>query len=187
MPKEQSCIERAADTGLAAMEVCKDFFELCFPQQAKYFMVSFCPFDVAALLFSLLRGDKDRTLARRREIVDAVGSALSISFQLRGHTKMADSTSAILNALVSQLQLSSDESETLRDWTKASGQNVLESQHTRLGGGDTEIQSSTLPDGPATTSQDQWQNEDMVFDTDIGFDFDLGVLEGVWDWPTVSQ
>ncbi|KAJ3520946.1 hypothetical protein NM208_g13512 [Fusarium decemcellulare] len=99
---------------------------------------------------------------------------------------MADSTWAIVNALVSQLQLSPDESDTLRDRTKANSQNVLESQPTRLGGGDTVIQSSMLPDGLSTTSQDQWQNEDMVFNTDIGVDFDLGVLEGVWDWPSVA-
>ncbi|KAK6447062.1 hypothetical protein FP744_10003312 [Trichoderma asperellum] len=42
-------IHQVVNLSLKAMSVSKDTFDLCFPQQAKYYMVSFCPFDNAAL------------------------------------------------------------------------------------------------------------------------------------------
>ncbi|RSL49201.1 hypothetical protein CEP53_009246 [Fusarium sp. AF-6] len=178
-PRQQSYIEKAANIGLLAMRVCQDFFDLCFPHQAKYFMVSFCPFDVAAFLCSLLLRDTNRTLSRRAEIVNAVGSAVSISFRLRDYTKMGEPTWTILNALVSRLQLGPGENEALGLLVR--GHNLDD------GGVESMSKGQTLPSEGVTASLSQWQDENVFFGGSTEGSLDLGVLDGVWDWQGLSN
>lgn len=178
-PQQQNCIEKAMDIGILAMRVCQEFFDLCFSQQAKYFMVSFCPFDVAAFLCSLLLRDGNRILSKRAEMVNAIGSALSISFRLRDYTKMGESTWAILNALVSRLQLEPGENEALGNLVRAHSldDGELESMH----------RGQVLPSEGVTVSLSQWQNQNGFFGEGTEGSLDLGVLDGVWDWQSLSN
>lgn len=178
-PQQQNHIEKATDIGLSAMRTCQAFFDLCFPHQAKYFMVSFCPFDVAAFLCSLLLKDRNRTLSKRAEIVKAIGSALSISFQLRDYTKMGESTWTILNALASRLQLAPGENEPLAKLARAHNvdDGELESMH----------RVQVLPSEGVTAPLRQWQDENVFFGGSTEGSLDLGVLDGVWDWQGLSN
>ncbi|KAL2678576.1 hypothetical protein Neosp_009324 [[Neocosmospora] mangrovei] len=178
-PQQQSHIEKATDVSLLAMRVCQEFFDLCFPHQAKYFMVSFCPFDVAAFLCSLLLRDRDRILSKRAEMLNAVGSALSMSFQLRDYTKMGKPTWTILNALVSRLQLSPDENEALGNLVRV--HNLGDEELKSMPGG------QVLPSEGVTAPMGQWQDENVLFGESTEGNLDLGVLDGVWDWQSLSN
>ncbi|RSL46527.1 hypothetical protein CEP54_013807 [Fusarium duplospermum] len=178
-PQQQNYIEKATDIGLLAMRVCQDFFNLCFPHQAKYFMVSFCPFDVAAFLCSLLLRDRNRTLSKSAEMVNAVGSAVSISFRLRDYTKMGESTWTILNALVSRLQLEPGENEALG--------NLVRVHNGEKGELESISRGQVLPSEGVTASLGQWQDENFFFGGSTEGNLDLGVLDGVWDWQSLSN
>ncbi|RSL83293.1 hypothetical protein CEP51_004607 [Fusarium floridanum] len=178
-PQQQNYIEKVTNIGLLAMRVCQEFFDLCFPHQAKYFMVSFCPFDVAAFLCSLLLRDTNRTLSRRAEMVNAVGFAVSISFRLRDYTKMGEPTWTILNALVSRLQLEPGENEALGKLVR--GHNFDDKRLESIARG------QTLPSEGVTASLSQWQDENVFFGGSTEGSLDLGVLDGVWDWQGLSN
>ncbi|KAJ4212862.1 hypothetical protein NW759_011503 [Fusarium solani] len=178
-PQQQNYIEKATDIGLLAMCVCQEFFDLCFPQQAKYFMVSFCPFDIAAFLCSLLLRDRNRTLSKRAEMVNAVGSALSISFRLRDYTKMGESTWTILNALVSRLQLAPGENEALGNLVRV--HNLDEGELESMPRG--QVLSSERVTAPLSQRQDK----NIFFGGSTEESLDLGVWDGVWDWQSLSS
>ncbi|KAI8716193.1 Zn(2)-C6 fungal-type domain-containing protein [Fusarium sp. LHS14.1] len=178
-PQQQNHIEKATEVSLLAMRVCQEFFDLCFPHQAKYFMVSFCPFDVAAFLCSLLLRDGDRALWRRAELLNAVGSALSMSFQLRDYTKMGEPTWTILNALVSRLQLGPDENDALGNLVRV--HNLDDGELKSMPGG------QVLPSENVAAPMGQWQDENVLFGGSTEGSLDLGVLDGVWDWQSLSN
>ena len=102
------------DTALSLKSASNDFFAFYFPDKVKYFMVSFCPFDTAALLCSVLLHDNERAvMPRRLEAIEAIGCALHISSRLLGLTKMGDTTWSILTRLVPRLDLLPEEREIL--------------------------------------------------------------------------
>lgn len=178
-PQQASYVDKATEVGLLAMRVCQDFFDLCFPRQARYFMISFCPFDVAAFLCSLLLRDRNRTLPKRANIVNAVGSALVISFRLRSYTKMGESTWTILKALVSRLQLEPDESETLGSLMRA---HTLDNGNPEPGSGTKEFPCKEM-----TVPSSQWQDANIILGPSADGSLDLGALDGVWDWQNLPN
>ncbi|CAM1503485.1 Fc.00g010760.m01.CDS01 [Cosmosporella sp. VM-42] len=182
-------ISIAINTSLKAMSVSKEFFDLCFPGQAKYFMVSFCPFDNAAFLVSLLlHASKRNTIPRRQEVLGAIGQALYIARCLSQYTKMGDTTLKILSALKYRLRLQAGEKEILEQ-SEASG---------KLHNADEGIQHSDTP------ALHQYQVDYAVinqlqppFDTEWQLPaqslptsnpapgLDLGLLDGLWDWQSL--
>ncbi|KAH8894274.1 N-terminal binuclear Zn cluster-containing/DNA binding domain-containing protein [Thozetella sp. PMI_491] len=104
----------AIDNAINFMETCWDFFTLCFPDQAKYFLVSFCPFDIALNLCSALLHRPEHVKAPKRlEIARTIGCALYICGKLRRRTKMGEATWCVLISLVTQLNLSHEENEAM--------------------------------------------------------------------------
>lgn len=181
--EEQSlAVSHIVKVGLKAMAVSKTFFDLCFPQQAKYFMVSFCPFDISALLISLILHEKV-AIPHRREVVAAIGTALYISRRLRGHTKMGDATWTILMPLTQQMELHPDE-RLLLDEVTSSGEIMSNgsASHDSMTSGPSRYglwrefpepnEPGAIPDVLQANNQTQ--------------SIDLGVLDGLWDWQGLS-
>jgi hypothetical protein len=201
----------AIDTGLSLMSASNDFFALCFPDKVKYFMVSFCPFDTAALLCSALLPDNERAvIPRRLEVIEAIGCALHISSRLRGLTKMGDTTWSILTRLVSRLNLLPEEREILEGASR-SGELAIPRANvsTRLRGdsisnvnsdgrvlleiGGPELDDNTTTNLPAAELvrsdetpgiievEGEMWNESFRI-SGATSEIELGVLHGVWDW-----
>jgi hypothetical protein len=182
-------LDRTINICLRSMTVCKDFFDLGFPQQAKYFMISFCSFDNAALLCSLLLQDPEaKRVPRRGEIAEAIGTALSISFRLRGHTKMGDSTWSVLSTLVGQLRLFASERNILDMASTLEGANVGDVGRSRV-----DSETSTYLDATTVSEQNAhgneiWQPSGPFLDADVQMlqGMDLGALDGLWDWQSLQ-
>ncbi|KAH8669024.1 fungal-specific transcription factor domain-containing protein [Xylariales sp. PMI_506] len=114
----------AVDTAIDLIFAGRRLFQICYPNTAKYFMVSFCSFDTASLLCSALLRDKDKTRIRKRdEVVEAIGCAVYICNQLRAITRMGEATWAVLTGLVSQLDLQQKELQLL-NITSTSGETL---------------------------------------------------------------
>ncbi|KAH6894356.1 N-terminal binuclear Zn cluster-containing/DNA binding domain-containing protein [Thelonectria olida] len=180
-------LDRTITICLESMAVCKDFFDLGFPQQAKYFMISFCSFDNAALLCSLLLQDPEaKRVPRRGEIVEAIGTALSVSFRLRGHTRMGDSTWSVLSTLVKQLRLSAAERNILDTASMLGTANIGDVGR----GGDGEIGvylGENLASEQNALENEMWQPSGSLIDTDVLLQgTDLGALDGLWDWQNLQ-
>lgn len=195
-------VDYAIDIALSLMATCKEFFDLCLPNKSKYFMVSFCPFDTAALLCSVLLHDRHGILSPRRpEILRAIGCAQYIARSLCENTKMGTTTSGILLALVSRLELSSEEKKVLH--TASVGDDLV-SLRTGVNTPKQMAASRDLPDhlpednsatdpfitptlldntnsdGSLSITNAEWTPTQA---TDIEVpELDLGVLDGMWDW-----
>ncbi|KAL7952910.1 N-terminal binuclear Zn cluster-containing/DNA binding domain-containing protein [Trichoderma compactum] len=178
-------LHQIVDISLKAMSVSRDTFDLCFPQQAKYYMVAFCPFDNAALLCSLLIHDIGGTMVpRRTEVVHAVGQALHIAHRLRGFTKMGDATWSILSTLKSRINLYPLERELIEE-TESTGTHIAKD------GVELEVDSvhsSKLSEQFPSISDEELQFMENTLAADgTGFlEMDLGILDGVWNWDRVG-
>ncbi|UKZ51078.1 hypothetical protein TrVGV298_004833 [Trichoderma virens] len=178
-------LHQIVDISLKAMSVSKDTFDLCFPQQAKYYMVAFCPFDNAAFLCSLLIHDVDGTMVpRRAEVVQAVGQALHIAHRLRGFTKMGDTTWSILSTLKSRITLYPLERELIEE---------TESTGTQLAKDGVELGVDSFHHSKLNDQFQSILDEDLRFventlatDSAEFLEMDLGILDGVWNWDRVG-
>jgi hypothetical protein len=184
----------AIDTGLNLMSACKDFFTVSFPDKVKYYMVSFCPFDTAALLCSVLLHGKERAIPRRLEVVEAIGKALYISHRLRGLTKMGQTTWGILVKLVSHLELQPaekkmlDEAGRYGELTQITELPVINNStdNMRDPAGEPGFDSAPFVIHAEPTGINRTLTEGEMDDAfaihDFTPDMELGVLDGVWDW-----
>ncbi|CAH0053796.1 unnamed protein product [Clonostachys solani] len=171
------------DISLKCMEVSRKLFDVCVPQHAKYFMITFAPFDNASFLSSvIIKAGKKRQVPRRSEIIAAIGQALFMCNKLREFTKLGATTWTILMALASKFKLDASEKiifEQIGQMGDASG--PTERSFLELGMGNDEPLMHQ-PDGMANLA-------DMT-DTDWGMwgasepsaQVDLGILDGMWDW-----
>ena len=206
--KRRHPVAYAVDTALRLMSTCKAFFDLCYPSKSKYFMVSFCPFDTAALLCSALSRNQDHAVvSRRREILQAVGCAQHISRRLCGLTKMGDVTLGILTALVSRLEISAEERNIL-DIASRSGEmetvgvgnsnnapggypemsNPEQSEptwNTVIGADTSESVVMHNPDIHVPEIEDaDWDSTLQMNTGNMGLE--LGILDGIWDWEALG-
>ncbi|KAL7930244.1 N-terminal binuclear Zn cluster-containing/DNA binding domain-containing protein [Trichoderma chlorosporum] len=173
------------DVSLKAMLVSKETFDICFPQQARYYMVSFCPFDNAALLCSLLIHDVNGTMVPRRiEVVHAIGQALHIAHCLRGFTKMGEATWSILSVLKNGINLYPPEREIL-DGTESIGTDITKPD-VELGVDSDHASKSSDPFNSFADENLQFMESTLAADGAEFLDMDLGILEGVWNWDRVG-
>jgi hypothetical protein len=176
---------------LKAMAVSRDTFDLCFPQQAKYYMVAFCPFDNAALLCSLLIHDvPGTTIPRRSEIIYAIGQALYISHRLRGFTKVGDITWSLLSALKNRINLFPLEKAILEELESAGkSDTTTESLSHSLEPIDEYFSSINGSSNRLHSESDEglrFVENTLAADDPELLEMDLGILDGVWNWERVG-
>lgn len=173
------------------MSVSKDTFDLCFPQQAKYYMVAFCPFDNAALLCSLLIHEVSGTMIPRRpEVIYAIGQALHISHRLRGFTKMGDITWSILSALKDRVNLFPWEKAVLEELESVGKADVTtESLNHSLEPSDDLFHSINGSSSHLHSESDegpQFIENTLAADDSEFLEMNLDILDGVWNWDRVG-
>lgn len=183
-------IHQIVNLSLKAMAVSKDTFDLCFPQQANYYMVAFCPFDNAALLCSLLIHDVNGTIIpRRSEVIYAIGQALYIAHRLRGFTKMGDITWSILSALKNRVNLLPLEKAVLAELESVGkADNTTDPLNHHFEPSDDFFRSTSESSNRLHTESDEaLRLEDTLTAEDPDFlGMDLGILDGVWNWERVG-
>jgi hypothetical protein len=183
-------VQQVIDLSLKAMSISKETFDLCFPQQAKYYMVAFCPFDNAALLCSLLIHDVDGSaIPRRLEVIRAIGQALHISHHLRAFTKMGDITWSILSALKSRINFYPTERELLEEAESVGKFNITtQTLKSDLDSGDDWFHSINESSDQRSGPSEGMCIVDNTSATDaVEFlEMDLGILDGVWSWERVG-
>lgn len=184
-------IHQAVSLSLKAMSVSKDTFNLFFPQQAKYYMVAFCPFDNAALLCSLLIHDVYGTMVpQRSEVIYAIGQALHISHRLRGFTKMGDITWSILSALKNRVNLNPSEKEVLEE-LESVGKADTTAQCLKESLEQTDslfhfINRSSSHVHSESEEGLRFVENTLAADNSEFLDMNLGILDGVWNWERVG-
>ncbi|EHK49403.1 hypothetical protein TRIATDRAFT_175639, partial [Trichoderma atroviride IMI 206040] len=186
-PETTMLIHQIVNLSLKAMSVSKDTFDLCFPQQAKYYMVAFCPFDNAALLCSLLIHDVNGTMIpRRSEVIYAIGQALHISHRLRGFTKLGDITWSILSALKNRINLFPLEKTILEELESVGKADITaQSLNNGLEPSDDFFHSINGLSRRLHTESDeglQFVENTLAADDPEILDINLGILDGVWNW-----
>lgn len=185
-------IHQVVNLSLKAMSVSKDTFDLCFPQQAKYYMVAFCPFDNAALLCSLLIHDINGTMIPRRpEVIYAIRQALYISHRLRGFTKMGDVTWSILSALKNRINLYPSEKEALEELESVGNADITKQflNDDNLEPNDDLFHSINGSNSHLHSESDdrlQFVEGTLAADDSEFLEMNLGILDGVWNWERVG-
>ncbi|KAL6900606.1 fungal-specific transcription factor domain-containing protein [Trichoderma evansii] len=184
-------IHQAVNLSLKAMSVSKDTFDLCFPQQAKYYMVAFCPFDNAALLCSLLIHDINGTMVpQRSEVIYAIGQALHISHRLRGFTKMGGITWTILSALKNRINLNPSEKAVLEELESAGKADIAtHCLKDSLEQTDALFHSINGSSSHVHSGSDEglrFVENTLAADDSEFLDMNLGILDGVWNWERVG-
>ncbi|KAK1237236.1 hypothetical protein MKX08_002861 [Trichoderma sp. CBMAI-0020] len=191
IPFQRLQLHCIVNLSLKAMSVSKDTFDLCFPQQAKYYMVAFCPFDNAALLCSLLIHDVNGTMIpRRSEVIYAIGQALHISHRLRGFTKLGDITWSILSALKNRINLLPWEKAILEELESVGKADVAaESLNNGLEPSDDFFHSINGLSSRLHSESDeglQFVENTLAADDPEFLEMNLGILDGVWNWDRVG-
>ncbi|PTB34908.1 hypothetical protein M441DRAFT_85011 [Trichoderma asperellum CBS 433.97] len=185
-------IHQVVNLSLKAMSISKDTFDFCFPQQAKYYMVAFCPFDNAALLSSLLIHDVNGTvIPRRSEVIYAIGQALHISHRLRGCTKMGDITWSILSTLKRRINLYPTEKIVLEELKSIGKANITtQALNSILEPANDDLFHSINESSSHLHSESHEglrSVENILAADDSEFlEMDLGILDGVWNWDRVG-
>jgi hypothetical protein len=103
----------SVDIALHLMEVSRRLFYHVFPLNAKFHLVTFLIFDTATFLCSALIHDKDRTLPRRDDVIQAVGLACSLMSKLAPITKTGAICYPVLSRLAKSLSKSANKAASL--------------------------------------------------------------------------
>lgn len=105
----------AIDVTLHLLEVSKLLFDHVYPLNAKFHLVTFLLFDTAAFLCSAMIHDKDRTLPRRDNIVQAIGLARTLMGKRVPITKTAAICYPVLSRLARSLSKSANQAASIAD------------------------------------------------------------------------
>ncbi|KAF2418945.1 hypothetical protein EJ08DRAFT_654126 [Tothia fuscella] len=109
----ESLRRATVDYGLKLMSKAQLLYNLFIPANPKYFFVVFLPFDTSTFFCSALLHDRETTLPRRSEIIQAIGKGISMLNVLRLITKTGPITWNVLARLVLALDISDKEAMLL--------------------------------------------------------------------------
>ncbi|KAJ5161533.1 hypothetical protein N7492_006925 [Penicillium capsulatum] len=190
----------AVNIALHLMEVTRRLFDQVFPIYAKFHLVTFLIFDTAAFFCSALIHDKDGSLPRRDEVVQAITLACSLMGKLAPITKTGAICYPVLARLVRSLSKSAKASTLL----KADGEvpNLADDSH----GFSLGLESISLPDGispEALPSFDSMAAPDVFFPASLNVplpdmetsppmgvgdltDVNVGQFDQIWDWQNLD-
>jgi hypothetical protein len=187
----------AVDTTLVLMDISKSLFDMFIPNSPKYHIVVFVPFDSAALMCSALIRDVEKTLPRRRELLQAIGTAISMISIMKTMTKTGSIAWNVLSILVPKLKLTESEEfivdpeGSILKRRKTAKRAALSNQS-----GKGYIQTQTQKPSPSsemTNSSDgiipdfEWQlDPGQALEFIPAGEFDLSVLEPVWGWDDIN-
>uniref|UniRef100_A0A0B7KI67 Xylanolytic transcriptional activator regulatory domain-containing protein n=1 Tax=Bionectria ochroleuca TaxID=29856 RepID=A0A0B7KI67_BIOOC len=176
-------LSHTIELSLKCMEVSRKLFDACVPQHAKYFMVTFAPFDNASFLASIvIKAGRKRQVPRRSEVLAAIGQAIYMCNKLREFTKLGATTWTILMALASKFILDASERTIFEQIGRIRDES-----------GPTErpfLEPGIGHDEPLIRQPDSISNLVDISETDWGMwgasepsaQVDLGILDGMWDW-----
>ncbi|KAF2642460.1 hypothetical protein P280DRAFT_447861 [Massarina eburnea CBS 473.64] len=99
-PRDDEFRKMGVELGLKLLVVARGLFDHEYPINAKFHMVVFCIFDTATILCSAIIHDVHCVLPHRKEVMDAVESALGMLHQLTFTTKLGASSYRFLSKLV---------------------------------------------------------------------------------------
>lgn len=105
--------EVAVDTALRLMEICHQLFNHVFPVNAKFHLITFLTFDTAAFLCSAVIHDRNQSLPRREDILQAIRLACSMMGKLARATKTGAICYPILTRLAKSCSAVSAEKSSL--------------------------------------------------------------------------
>lgn len=175
---------------------------LFFPERGKDYLISFAPFDTAVTLCIALQRDTAGQLLKRRELIIAVGKAISILSHMGSVSKVASQGFKILRELVANLSLSPNEkavltaeSKSARDQHEAC-QIAIVDVNLHPSPPDALLAILGEPENPAAAAvidpfsveridSLEKQNEELLtdgFNLDWENDIDLGILDDVFHW-----
>ncbi|KAJ5314254.1 uncharacterized protein N7443_001138 [Penicillium atrosanguineum] len=103
----------AIDIALHLMEVSRLLFDHIFPLNAKFHLITFLIFDTAAFLCSAMIHDKDRTLPRCDNVIQAIGLACTLMEKLAPITKTAAICYPVLSRLAKSLSKAANRAVSL--------------------------------------------------------------------------
>jgi hypothetical protein len=199
--------QATVDYGIKLMDISKGLFDLFIPTgNTKYFVVCFVPFDTATLFIAALLRDKDRTLPRRPEILQAIAKGIAMLWILRPITKTGSIAWGVLSKLILTLDLD-DKERSLIDPDGIILKQRRPTKRIALGKGNKKAlppsppgpqlampeeqpqktlltpESSTTGDTPEYDCQfDPFETGDAA----LFEDFDFGDLGPVWDWENLN-
>jgi hypothetical protein len=190
----------AIDTCLKLMEIAKGLFDMFIPNSPKYFQVIFVPFDTAAVLCSAVIHDKDNSLPRRAEILQAIGTALAMIRVMRPLTKTGTIIWDVLSVLILKMHLTAEEamsvdpdSMILTKERRPAKRVALQSE-TPPSLAEMQI-PAFMPSPEATSSSSENTPEfDWQFNPTEALDgttmnlseIDLDILDPLWGWDDVN-
>ncbi|VUC36322.1 unnamed protein product [Clonostachys rosea] len=180
---EPSSLAQIIDLSLICMDVSRKLFDACVPQHAKYFMITFAPFDNASFLSSIvIKAGKKRQVPRRPEVLAAIGQAIYMCNKLREYTKLGATTWTILIALASKFKLDTSEKIVFEqigrmgDASSTTGRSLLELE---VGHHETLIHQPDSMSNLVEASEPDWG---IWGASEPSAQVDLGILDGMWDW-----
>jgi len=192
-------ISWGVNASLKLMDVCKSFFDLCYPDNARYFIVLFCPFDTAALLCSAIWHSQrsGTTLPRRHEVIKAIGKALHMCYLLVDFTAAGAMGWHILGKLVSILSLSDAERRAINEQGKEESPTAAPLNAYQNAGSvqaNSILSESHIDSGITLGSTNigifTGDNTMMASGAVAGAEFLAGVdmefLDGAWDWGALN-
>lgn len=206
---DHTLLATAVDYALLTMNIAEQIVDIYHPFYTKNFVVAFTPFDTAALLCSAILRDPHGDLPRRQDVVTAIGKGLFLIKQLQPHTRVANIAYNVLTSLIPTLSLTYEEKVIIdpehvifpAGFVERPTKRLATYDSTSLGSGNTT--ASTTDSSPENLfptpeanlpnmADNQLRDYDWQFDPNLLLgtqplsDLDLGLLEPVWDWETIT-
>lgn len=206
LPAEFVAVEKlrrtAIDYAIKVMGHSRLLFDMFIPDNPKYFYVILMPFDTASLLCSAWIHDKEQTLPRRKEILEAIGEAVRMIRALRSITKVGPVAWSVIQALLPEMKLTEAEA-SLVDSDGLILKHRRPTKRPMMGSvAPKEFQSvpldKTKPNHtiltPESSSSTSTANSDFDWNFDPAqaldsiplTDLDFGNLDQVWDWGELN-
>jgi hypothetical protein len=187
--------------GLRLSEVSEALFAIFIPNSPKYFMVNSIPSETAAFFCSTLLQDKDNRVARRSEILQAIGKSLAMIGFMKSITKTGTIAWNALIALISKLSLTENERKLIDPegnmFSKRRKPAKRVAQSNESGGSHQQVQASPLNFQPemvdtsfstASALDVDWQFGSVQALSSVSptLGADFGLLDPIWSWDDVN-
>jgi hypothetical protein len=195
-PKEEQEHRRAAvDVSLELIKLSHTLFGYVFPVNAKFHLVTFVLLDTAAFLCSAVIHDKNRSLPRCEDVIQAIGLACSLMKQLAEVTKIGAACYPVLMRLANSLPRHLNQTSQLDDARTGivDGESDIGGLHSKLFTLNDAMPMNSLSNLDSTSSEVfipasfNYPMETMNF-TGVNEvpNIDVGPMDQIWDWQDLD-